>query len=160
MGLSPWVLTFFPRAHRSVASPPAAGAGAGEPVAGPPPARCAPPLHASRGQMDAIASGGLKRKFEDADVGSPASNSDDEISNSDSADSCDSVNPSSSTGFIREWPGMGTGTGTVPGGAAVPRCWLSSPHAHPFPAGRWRASVPEPLFLPLLSQPLPKPLGV
>ncbi|XP_035170330.1 cysteine/serine-rich nuclear protein 2 isoform X2 [Oxyura jamaicensis] len=50
--------------------------------------------------MDAIASGGLKRKFEDADVGSPASNSDDEISNSDSADSCDSVNPSSSTGFI------------------------------------------------------------
>ncbi|XP_040395673.1 cysteine/serine-rich nuclear protein 2 isoform X1 [Cygnus olor] len=65
-----------------------------------PPARCAPALHASRGQMDAIASGGLKRKFEDADVGSPASNSDDEISNSDSADSCDSVNPSSSTGFI------------------------------------------------------------
>uniref|UniRef100_A0A8B9VS49 Cysteine and serine rich nuclear protein 2 n=1 Tax=Anas zonorhyncha TaxID=75864 RepID=A0A8B9VS49_9AVES len=100
MGLGPWVLTFFPRAHRSVASPPAAGAGAGEPVAGPPPDRCAPPLHASRGQMDAIASGGLKRKFEDADVGSPASNSDDEISNSDSADSCDSVNPSSSTGFI------------------------------------------------------------
>nr|XP_047910624.1 cysteine/serine-rich nuclear protein 2 isoform X2 [Anser cygnoides] len=65
-----------------------------------PPARCTPALHASRGQMDAIASGGLKRKFEDADVGSPASNSDDEISNSDSADSCDSVNPSSSTGFI------------------------------------------------------------
>ncbi|XP_072214255.1 cysteine/serine-rich nuclear protein 2 isoform X2 [Excalfactoria chinensis] len=50
--------------------------------------------------MDAIASGRLKRKFEDADVGSPASNSDDEISNSDSADSCDSVNPSSSSGFI------------------------------------------------------------
>lgn len=53
--------------------------------------------------MDAIASGRLKRKFEDVDVGSPASNSDDEISNSDSADSCDSVNPSSSSGFIREW---------------------------------------------------------
>ncbi|XP_074421024.1 cysteine/serine-rich nuclear protein 2 isoform X3 [Larus michahellis] len=50
--------------------------------------------------MDAIASAGLKRKCEDADVGSPGSNSDDEISNSDSADSCDSVNPSSSTGFI------------------------------------------------------------
>uniref|UniRef100_A0A8B9Z1K5 Cysteine and serine rich nuclear protein 2 n=1 Tax=Buteo japonicus TaxID=224669 RepID=A0A8B9Z1K5_9AVES len=51
--------------------------------------------------MDAIASAGLKRKFEDADVGSPGSNSDiSEISNSDSADSCDSVNPSSSTGFI------------------------------------------------------------
>ncbi|KAM6112258.1 LOW QUALITY PROTEIN: cysteine/serine-rich nuclear protein 2 [Phoenicopterus ruber ruber] len=55
-----------------------------------------PALHANRGQMDAIASAGLKRKFEDADVGSPGSNSDDEISNSDSADSCDSVNPSSS----------------------------------------------------------------
>ncbi|KAM9616135.1 cysteine/serine-rich nuclear protein 2 isoform 6-T7 [Morphnus guianensis] len=66
----------------------------------PPP--CRPPaLHANRGQMDAIASAGLKRKFEDADVGSPGSNSDiSEISNSDSADSCDSVNPSSSTGFI------------------------------------------------------------
>ncbi|CAM9937334.1 unnamed protein product [Bubo scandiacus] len=50
--------------------------------------------------MDAIASAGLKRKFEDADVGSPGSNSDDEISNSDSADSCDSVNPASSSGFI------------------------------------------------------------
>ncbi|KFO76691.1 Cysteine/serine-rich nuclear protein 2, partial [Cuculus canorus] len=50
--------------------------------------------------MDAIASAGLKRKFEDADVGSAGSNSDDEISNSDSADSCDSVNPASSSGFI------------------------------------------------------------
>ncbi|KAM6294469.1 cysteine/serine-rich nuclear protein 2 [Aegotheles albertisi] len=50
--------------------------------------------------MDGVASAGLKRKFEDADVGSPGSNSDDEISNSDSADSCDSVNPSSSSGFI------------------------------------------------------------
>ncbi|XP_010004680.1 PREDICTED: cysteine/serine-rich nuclear protein 2 [Chaetura pelagica] len=50
--------------------------------------------------MDAVAGAGLKRKFEDADVGSPGSNSDDEISNSDSADSCDSVNPASSTGFI------------------------------------------------------------
>ncbi|XP_074990121.1 cysteine/serine-rich nuclear protein 2 isoform X3 [Calonectris borealis] len=65
-----------------------------------PPPRRPPALHANRGQMDAIASAGLKRKFEDADVGSPGSNSDDEISNSDSADSCDSVNPSSSTGFI------------------------------------------------------------
>lgn len=62
--------------------------------------------------MDAIASAGLKRKCEDVDVGSPGSNSDDEISNSDSADSCDSVNPSSSTGFIREW--SGTVTGRVP----------------------------------------------
>ncbi|XP_030366495.1 cysteine/serine-rich nuclear protein 2 isoform X1 [Strigops habroptila] len=55
--------------------------------------------HASHGQMDAIPSAGIKRKFEDADVGSAGSNSDDEISNSDSADSCDSVNPSSSSGF-------------------------------------------------------------
>ncbi|KAM9214574.1 LOW QUALITY PROTEIN: cysteine/serine-rich nuclear protein 2 [Leptosomus discolor] len=50
--------------------------------------------------MDGIGSAGLKRKFEEGDVGSPGSNSDDEISNSDSADSCDSVNPASSTGFI------------------------------------------------------------
>ncbi|KAM8990593.1 cysteine/serine-rich nuclear protein 2 isoform 2-T2 [Ara ararauna] len=55
--------------------------------------------HASHGQMDAIPSAGIKRKFEDADVGSAGSNSDDEISNSDSADSCDSINPSSSSGF-------------------------------------------------------------
>ena len=52
--------------------------------------------------MDAIANATLKRKFDDVDVGSPVSNSDDEISNSDSADSCDSVNPPSSTGFIRK----------------------------------------------------------
>uniref|UniRef100_A0A8C3PLV7 Cysteine/serine-rich nuclear protein N-terminal domain-containing protein n=1 Tax=Calidris pygmaea TaxID=425635 RepID=A0A8C3PLV7_9CHAR len=45
--------------------------------------------------------GGLKRKCEDAEVGSAGSTSDDEVSNSDSADSCDSVNPASSTGFIR-----------------------------------------------------------
>ncbi|XP_032994342.1 cysteine/serine-rich nuclear protein 2 [Lacerta agilis] len=50
--------------------------------------------------MDAIASASLKRKFDEVDVGSPISNSDDEISNSDSADSCDSVNPPNSTGFI------------------------------------------------------------
>ncbi|XP_033927369.1 cysteine/serine-rich nuclear protein 2 [Melopsittacus undulatus] len=49
--------------------------------------------------MDAIPSAGIKRKFEDADVGSAGSNSDDEISNSDSADSCDSVNPSCSSAF-------------------------------------------------------------
>ncbi|XP_077185041.1 cysteine/serine-rich nuclear protein 2 [Paroedura picta] len=50
--------------------------------------------------MDAITSASLKRKFDEVDVGSPVSNSDDEISNSDSADSCDSINPPSSTGFI------------------------------------------------------------
>lgn len=49
--------------------------------------------------MDTMASASLKRKYDDIDVGSP-NNSDDEISNSDSADSCDSVNPPSSTGFI------------------------------------------------------------
>uniref|UniRef100_A0A8B9QVR0 Cysteine and serine rich nuclear protein 2 n=1 Tax=Apteryx owenii TaxID=8824 RepID=A0A8B9QVR0_APTOW len=59
-----------------------------------------PALHASPSPMDAVASASLKRKFEDVDVGSPGSNSDDEISNSDSADSCDSVNPPSSAGFI------------------------------------------------------------
>lgn len=53
--------------------------------------------------MDAIANASLKRKFDE--VGSPVSNSDDEISNSDSADSCDSVSPPSSTGFIRKWLG-------------------------------------------------------
>lgn len=84
----------------------------------PPP--CRPPaLHANHGQMDAIASAGLKRKFEDADVGSPGSNSDDEISNSDSADSCDSVNPSSSTGFIREWVGDGGRPCSQPPGASA-----------------------------------------
>lgn len=51
--------------------------------------------------MDAIASATLKRKFGDVDI----SNSDDEISNSDSADSYDSINPPSSTGVIRKWRG-------------------------------------------------------
>uniref|UniRef100_A0A8C8SJK8 Cysteine and serine rich nuclear protein 2 n=1 Tax=Pelusios castaneus TaxID=367368 RepID=A0A8C8SJK8_9SAUR len=50
--------------------------------------------------MDAIASASLKRKFDDVDVGSPVSHSDDEISSSDSADSCDSLNPPSTMGFI------------------------------------------------------------
>uniref|UniRef100_A0A8C6R5X5 Cysteine-serine-rich nuclear protein 2 n=1 Tax=Nannospalax galili TaxID=1026970 RepID=A0A8C6R5X5_NANGA len=43
--------------------------------------------------MDAFMGSGLKRKFDDVDVGSSVSNSDDEISSSDSADSCDSLNP-------------------------------------------------------------------
>ncbi|KAG8452587.1 hypothetical protein GDO86_004390 [Hymenochirus boettgeri] len=45
--------------------------------------------------MDAVTSRSLKRRFEEVDVGSPVStskDSDDEISNSDSAESCDSVN--------------------------------------------------------------------
>ncbi|XP_028928754.1 cysteine/serine-rich nuclear protein 2 [Ornithorhynchus anatinus] len=49
--------------------------------------------------MDAFAGSGLKRKFEEVDAGSSLSNSDDEISSSDSADSCDSLNPPSTTGF-------------------------------------------------------------
>ncbi|KAM6039011.1 cysteine/serine-rich nuclear protein 2 [Chlamydotis macqueenii] len=43
--------------------------------------------------------GGAERRLEEAEVGSAGSNSDDEVSNSDSADSCDSVNPASSAGF-------------------------------------------------------------
>ncbi|XP_030051322.1 cysteine/serine-rich nuclear protein 2 [Microcaecilia unicolor] len=53
--------------------------------------------------MDAVTSGSLKRKFDEVDVGSPIStpkDSDDEISNSDSADSCDSVNPPTTTTLI------------------------------------------------------------
>ncbi|KAE8626753.1 hypothetical protein XENTR_v10006733 [Xenopus tropicalis] len=45
--------------------------------------------------MDAVTSRSLKRRFEEVDVGSPIStpkDSDDEISNSDSAESCDSIN--------------------------------------------------------------------
>ncbi|XP_064899547.1 cysteine/serine-rich nuclear protein 2 [Columba livia] len=41
------------------------------------------------------APGGAKRKFEEGDVGSPGPRSDDEISSSDSGDSCDSVTPAS-----------------------------------------------------------------
>lgn len=54
-------------------------------------------------QMDAVTSASLKRKFEEVDVGSPIStpkDSDDEISNSDSADSCDSLNPPTTTSLI------------------------------------------------------------
>ncbi|XP_077339804.1 cysteine/serine-rich nuclear protein 2 [Lithobates pipiens] len=53
--------------------------------------------------MDAVTSRSLKRKFEDVDVGSPIStpkDSDDEISNSDSAESCDSINAPTTTGLI------------------------------------------------------------
>ncbi|XP_038608787.1 cysteine/serine-rich nuclear protein 2 [Tachyglossus aculeatus] len=49
--------------------------------------------------MDAFAGSSLKRKFEEVDAGSSLSNSDDEISSSDSADSCDSLNPPSTTGL-------------------------------------------------------------
>ncbi|XP_075447730.1 cysteine/serine-rich nuclear protein 2 [Ascaphus truei] len=53
--------------------------------------------------MDAVTNRSLKRKFEEVDVGSPIStskDSDDEISNSDSAESCDSVNTPTTTGLI------------------------------------------------------------
>ncbi|XP_075407785.1 cysteine/serine-rich nuclear protein 2 [Tenrec ecaudatus] len=49
--------------------------------------------------MDAFTGSGLKRKFDDVDVGSSVSNSDDEVSSSDSADSCDSLNPPTSSSF-------------------------------------------------------------
>ncbi|KAM4046011.1 cysteine/serine-rich nuclear protein 2 isoform 1-T3 [Anomaloglossus baeobatrachus] len=51
-------------------------------------------------QMDAVTSRSLKRKFEEVDAGSPIStskDSDDEISNSDSAESCDSINAPTTT---------------------------------------------------------------
>jgi hypothetical protein len=51
-------------------------------------------------------SGILKRKFEDVDASSPCSSareSDDEVSSSESADSGDSVNPSTSNHFTREY---------------------------------------------------------
>ncbi|XP_075708057.1 cysteine/serine-rich nuclear protein 2 [Rhinoderma darwinii] len=53
--------------------------------------------------MDAVTSRSLKRKFEEVDAGSPIStskDSDDEISNSDSADSCDSINAPTTTELI------------------------------------------------------------
>ncbi|KAM5249635.1 cysteine/serine-rich nuclear protein 2 isoform 2-T3 [Hipposideros larvatus] len=49
--------------------------------------------------MDAFTGSGLKRKFDDVDVGSSVPNSDDEISSSDSADSCDSLNPPTTASF-------------------------------------------------------------
>ncbi|XP_043939388.1 cysteine/serine-rich nuclear protein 2 [Protopterus annectens] len=53
--------------------------------------------------MDAVTSRTLKRKFDEVAGGSPLStpkDSDDEISSSDSADSCDSINPPTTTEFI------------------------------------------------------------
>uniref|UniRef100_A0A4W5LU93 Cysteine and serine rich nuclear protein 2 n=1 Tax=Hucho hucho TaxID=62062 RepID=A0A4W5LU93_9TELE len=53
--------------------------------------------------MEAVSSLSLKRRFEEVDSGSPYStpkDSDDDISSSDSADSCDSLNPPSSTALI------------------------------------------------------------
>ncbi|XP_042561009.1 cysteine/serine-rich nuclear protein 2, partial [Clupea harengus] len=50
--------------------------------------------------METVGTLGLKRKFEEVDSGSPFStskDSDDDISNSDSADSCDSLNAPSSS---------------------------------------------------------------
>ena len=55
--------------------------------------------------MEAVSSLSLKRRFEEVDSGSPYStpkDSDDDISSSDSADSCDSLNPPSSTALIRK----------------------------------------------------------
>lgn len=50
--------------------------------------------------METVSSRGLKRRFEEVDSGSPCStpkDSDDDISSSDSADSCDSLNAPSSS---------------------------------------------------------------
>ncbi|KAM7316485.1 hypothetical protein ACRRTK_024216 [Alexandromys fortis] len=61
-------------------------------------------------------SGILKRKFEDVDASSPCSSareSDDEVSSSESADSGDSVNPSTSNHFPREYPCTGTASGAA-----------------------------------------------
>lgn len=58
-----------------------------------------------RVSMEAGSSLGLKRRYEEVDNSSPFStpkDSDDDISSSDSADSCDSLNPSSSTAFSRK----------------------------------------------------------
>lgn len=55
--------------------------------------------------MEAGSSLSLKRRYEEVDNSSPFStpkDSDDDISSSDSADSCDSLNPPSSTAFTRE----------------------------------------------------------
>ncbi|KAG7221706.1 hypothetical protein INR49_000073 [Caranx melampygus] len=59
-----------------------------------------PPRH--RVSMEAGSSLSLKRRYEEVDNSSPFStpkDSDDDISSSDSADSCDSLNPPSSTAF-------------------------------------------------------------
>lgn len=55
--------------------------------------------------MEAGSSLSLKRRYEEVDNSSPFStpkDSDDDISSSDSADSCDSLNPPSSTAFTRK----------------------------------------------------------
>ena len=58
--------------------------------------------------METVGTLGLKRKFEEVDSGSPFStskDSDDDISNSDSADSCDSLNAPSSSLTRKASPG-------------------------------------------------------
>lgn len=63
---------------------------------------CAPRHQVS---MEAGSSLSLKRRYEEVDNSSPFStskDSDDDISSSDSADSCDSLNPPSSTTFTRK----------------------------------------------------------
>ncbi len=58
-----------------------------------------------RVSMEAGSSLSLKRRYEEVDNSSPFStpkDSDDDISSSDSADSCDSLNPPSSTAFTRK----------------------------------------------------------
>lgn len=60
-----------------------------------------------RVSMEAGSSLSLKRRYEEVDNNSPFStpkDSDDDISSSDSADSCDSLNPPSSSAFTRKEP--------------------------------------------------------
>lgn len=55
--------------------------------------------------METVTALGLKRRYEEVDVGSPCStpkDSDDDISSSDSADSCDSLNAPSSSHTRKE----------------------------------------------------------
>lgn len=87
----------------------------------------------------------LKRRYEEVDNSSPFStvkDSDDDVSSSDSADSCDSLNPPSSTAFTRE---------------------QRSIHGRCKPAGEGLISLPpfcvHPPATSILRQPKPSPGG-
>ncbi|XP_060913891.1 cysteine/serine-rich nuclear protein 2 isoform X1 [Labrus mixtus] len=78
--------------------------------------------------MEAASPLSLKRRYEEVDNGSPFStpkDSDDDISSSDSVDSCDSLNPPSSAAFTRKEPQKAQATSILrqhkpsPGGKRV-----------------------------------------
>lgn len=153
VGLGPWVLTFFPRARRSTASLPAAGAGAGEPVAGPPPPAARP--------LSMRAAAKWIRSRAAASRGSSRMRTWAPRPPTRTMKSPTATAPTAATASTPPAPPASYVSGQGRGRSlAVPLCHLGSPHAHPLPTGRWRVSVPEPLFLPLLFQPLPKRLGV